>query len=115
MFVFRFFNSNYKWEYTPCIDFSTLSHVPKYCFILFYFIFPQPQCLKVNKTSLRENFLTEEMVADHWECNIQTVNQCTQPNSIPATFKIFPFKPRGEYPEASSNSQMCFDCQAFAL
>lgn len=113
MFVFRFFNSNYKWEYTPCIDFST--HVPKYSFILFYFIFPQPLCLNVNKTSLRENFLTEEMVADHWECNIQTVNQCDHPNSTQATFKIFPFKPRGEYPEASSNSQMCFDCQAFAL
>lgn len=56
----------------------------------------EAQCLIVNKTSLRENFLTEEMVADHWECNIQTVNQCAHTNSIPATLKIFPFKPRAE-------------------
>lgn len=66
---------------------------------LLFSFFPQVLCLNLNKTSVRVNLLTEEMVADHWECNIQTVNNCAHPKSTPATFRIFPSKPRGGYNE----------------
>lgn len=75
----------------------------------FYYFVPQEKCLETNLTNSTEIFLTEEMDSDHWVCNVQTVSNCTQSKSIPATIKIYPPKPRGKDRKANMTALLSRD------
>lgn len=83
-------------------------HVPRVQFYFCYFV-PQEKCLDTNLTSSTENVLTEEMDSDHLVCNVQTVINCTQSKSIPATIKMYPPKPRGKGRKANMTALLSRD------